>query len=104
MDDTIQRIVEDLAAGRMTPAEGMEALRNYPTEDLGFARLDHHRRLRQGLPEVVYGAGKTPEQITAIVAQLMKREHPVLVTRLDGPIYSRLSRMIIFLIIYFFKL
>ncbi len=88
MDKHIERIVEDLAAGRMTAAEGLAALRDYPTEDLGFARLDHHRRLRQGLPEVVYGAGKTAEQITGIVARLRGRGHPVLVTRLDAEMHA----------------
>lgn len=89
MDSHVAKIVEDLAAGRMTAADGLEALRNYPTENVGFARVDHHRRLRQGLPEVVYGEGKTPEQITAIVELLKDRGHPVLVTRLDADVHAR---------------
>jgi len=83
VDPRIAGIVKDLAAGRLTAEEGLAALRDFPTEDLGFARLDHHRLLRQGLPEVVYGAGKTAEQIVTIVARLKRHGHPVLVTRLD---------------------
>ena len=55
-----------------------------PYEDLGFAKVDHHRPLRTGFPEVVLGKGKTPEQVAAIVASLTGRGHPVLVTK-TGP-------------------
>jgi NCAIR mutase (PurE)-related protein len=61
----------------------LTALRAAPLGDLGFARVDHHRPVRQGFPEVILGLGKTPEQIAAIAASIAERGHPLLVTRTD---------------------
>ncbi|GJM20946.1 MAG: 1-(5-phosphoribosyl)-5-amino-4-imidazole-carboxyl ate carboxylase [Planctomycetota bacterium] len=72
----------------MSPEEGLRRLRDLPTEDLGFAQLDHHRVLRNGQPEVVYGEGKTPAQIVEIVARLQPQRHPVLVTRFDAAAHA----------------
>ena len=72
------RAVKD---GRVTPEEAAERLRALPYEDLGFAKLDHHRALRRGAPEVVYGGGKTPEQVATIVERMAAAGHNVLVTR-----------------------
>jgi NCAIR mutase (PurE)-related protein len=58
-------------------------LRDQPFEDLGFARVDHHRAIRQGFPEVILGLGKTPDQIATIASRIVDRGHPLLVTRLD---------------------
>ena len=58
-------------------------LREQPYEDLGFARVDHHRAIRQGFPEVILGLGKTPDQIAAIAARIVERGHPLLITRAD---------------------
>lgn len=70
----------------------LQFLRQAPFEDLGFARLDHHRPIRQGLPEVVFGAGKTPQQIAAIAARLVAAGHPLLVTRTDADAYEAVRR------------
>jgi pyridinium-3,5-biscarboxylic acid mononucleotide synthase len=81
---TLRRLLDDVRAGRIDPDDAVRALRRLPFADLGDARIDHHRRLRQGLPEAVYGPGKTPEQCARIVAELL--EHgggPVLLTRVD---------------------
>jgi NCAIR mutase (PurE)-related protein len=81
---TKQRILELLDAvskGKIQPAEAAERLRHLPYEDLGFANIDHHRLLRQGMPETVYGSGKTPRQIETIVRRIMKHAGNVLVTR-----------------------
>ncbi len=83
MRPPFEQLAEDLAAGRLGDEAGLRALRDLHGDSLGFARLDHERHARSGLPEVVYGAGKTAEQIVAIVARLKRRGHPVLVTRLD---------------------
>src|SRR5438445_2754139 len=66
----------------------LEALRARPFEDLGFARIDHHRSVRQGFPEVVLGLGKTPAQIAAIAAEIVGRGSTLLVTRATAPIYD----------------
>jgi NCAIR mutase (PurE)-related protein len=60
--------------GRVTPQEAFERLKALPYEDLGFAKVDHHRALRRGFPEAVFGAGKTPEQIAAIVDRIAARD------------------------------
>lgn len=66
----------------------MDALRASPYEDLGFARVDHHRTLRQGFPEVVLGLGKTPVQIAAIAAEIVARGSTLLVTRASDAVYE----------------
>jgi NCAIR mutase (PurE)-related protein len=73
--------------GRTTPEEAAQRLRTLPYEDLGFAKIDHHRALRRGFPEAVFGAGKTPEQIEAIVARIAGRGQNVLVTRTIAEVY-----------------
>jgi NCAIR mutase (PurE)-related protein len=79
---SLRTLVEQVAAGDCTPDEAVRQLRRLPYADLGFARVDHHRDLRQGMPEAVYGPGKTPEQCAAIVAELLgASEGPVLLTR-----------------------
>jgi NCAIR mutase (PurE)-related protein len=78
----LDRLLQDVAAGAVTPSAAGEQLRELPFADLGFARVDTHRALRTGDPEVVYGAGKTPEQTVAIVAALQASgSAPTLVTR-----------------------
>ena len=77
----LEQLLEDVRAGKLTPAEAAERLRELPYEDLGFAKLDHHRALRRGFPEVVFGQGKTPEQTAMIVERLSARGQGVLVTR-----------------------
>jgi NCAIR mutase (PurE)-related protein len=74
-------ILDEVHSGRLEVGAAAEMLRQLPYEDLGFARLDHHRGLRQGLPEVVLCAGKTVEQVAAIVPRLAADGRPVLATR-----------------------
>src|SRR5579862_5465620 len=81
----LRRLLDQVAAGALSTddAEGrlLEEFRAKPFEDLGFARVDHHRALRQGFPEVVLGLGKTPAQIAAIANEIVKRGSTLLVTR-----------------------
>jgi len=85
-------LLQDLRDGRTTVEAVAQvvkaALREQPFEDLGFAKIDHHRSIRQGFPEVVLGLGKTPDQIAAIAAQIAARNHPLLVTRADAPAWE----------------
>jgi hypothetical protein len=75
-------MLDGVRSGAVHPDEAVARLRRLPFADLGFARVDHHRALRQGFPEVVYGPGKTPDQCAAIVAELLEHSSgPVLVTR-----------------------
>lgn len=79
----LTELLEQLANGRCSVAETVARLKHLPFEDLGIARLDHHRELRQGSPEVIFGQGKTVEQLCTIVGALDSRQRNILVTRLD---------------------
>ena len=79
---SLRALIEDVAAGRCAPDDAVRQLRRLPYSDLGFARVDHHRDLRLGIPEAVYGPGKTPEHCAAVVGELLTAtEGPVLLTR-----------------------
>ena len=79
-----RRILELVRGGELSVADAVLKLKMQPFEDIGFAKLDHHRALRQGVAEVVYGAGKTPEQILQIAAAMLSREkRTILITRLS---------------------
>jgi len=80
----LEALLKEVKAGDLSVAEALERLRTLPFEDLGFARVDHHRQLRQGFPEVVFAAGKSLEQIKAILTALQPRTDPILVTRLEA--------------------
>jgi NCAIR mutase (PurE)-related protein len=83
MDPTsLRTLIDQVASGQCTPDDAVRQLRRLPYADLGFARVDHHRDLRQGMPEAVYGPGKTPEHCAAIVGELLGgTPGPVLLTR-----------------------
>ena len=84
MDEhSLRQLLDDVRSGVTSPDDAVARLRRLPFADLGFARVDHHRALRQGLPEAVYGPGKTPEQCAAIVAELLSEQGggPVVLTR-----------------------
>jgi len=81
--EELQALLQAIASGVTTPEQGVEQLRHLPFEDLGFAQVDHHRGLRQGQPEVIFGQGKTVEQIAMIMESISNRGSNVLVTRLD---------------------
>jgi NCAIR mutase (PurE)-related protein len=87
----LRRLLREIEAGRLTIEDGLQRLRSLPFEDLGFARIDHHRHLRQGFPEVIYAPGKTQEQIIAIAARLAKSGGPVLVTRCTRAVFDALA-------------
>ena len=84
----LARLLHDVAAGALAPEQALARLADLPGEELGFARIDHHRPLRCGMPEVVFGQGKTPDQIVAIVQALQGRGHAVLVTRLAHDVHA----------------
>jgi len=90
--------LKDLSEGRATleaaQAQILAALREQPFEDLGFAKVDHHRSVRQGFPEVVLGLGKTPDQITKIASQIAGRGQPLLVTRADEAAWNAVRTVV----------
>jgi len=88
----LQQLLEEVARGELGVDAArdrlIEALRARPFEDLGFARVDHHRAVRQGFPEVVLGLGKTPAQIGSIAAEIVRRGSTLLVTRASEAAYE----------------
>jgi NCAIR mutase (PurE)-related protein len=88
--EQLEALLADVAAGRTAPRAALERLRHLPFEDIAFARIDHHRALRQGQPEVVFCEGKTPEQVVAICECLQAATGTFLGTRATEPVASRL--------------
>jgi pyridinium-3,5-biscarboxylic acid mononucleotide synthase len=83
-EQDIEKILQSVAAGAMTAGAALERLKTLPFEDLGYAAVDHHRAIRQGFPEVIYGEGKTATQISGIIANMLPRKQPILATRIDA--------------------
>ena len=80
---SLKQLFDDVRRGKLSSDEAVERLRHMPFEDLGFANVDHHRTLRVGMPEVVFGPGKTPAQLAEIFMRLAKRGNNVLATRVS---------------------
>lgn len=87
----LRNLLEEVRDGRTSPEEAIERLKALPFEDLGFAKVDHHRALRRGFGEVVYGGGKSDEQVVAIVERIAARGQNVLVTRTHGGLRDALA-------------
>lgn len=79
----LEALLTQVAAGTMTPQEGLEQLRFLPYEDIGFARIDHHRSLRQGVPEVIFCEGKTVDQVRSIGERILNHQSNLLATRVS---------------------
>jgi len=90
--DILKTLLEQVRRGEVSVDQGLERLRVYPFEELGFATVDHHRPFRQGFPEVVFGQGKTVPQIASIVKSLASTNDRVLVTRLSSEKSSELVK------------
>jgi len=84
----LRLLLDAVQRGEVTPAEAAERLRHMPFEDLGFAKLDHHRTLRCGFPEVIFCQGKTVEQVTAIFGRMARQGSTVLGTRAGPEVYE----------------
>ena len=86
-------ILNKIKTGELSPEEALLKLRTEPYEDLGYVKLDHHRELRQGVAEVIYGAGKTAEQITGISSALLtKGQEIILITRISQEIADEVNK------------
>jgi NCAIR mutase (PurE)-related protein len=79
----LRKLLDEVRSGAVEVDSAMERLRHMPFEDLGFAKVDHHRALRQGMPEVIFGQGKTPEEVAGIAQSLLSRSQNVLITRAE---------------------
>jgi hypothetical protein len=91
-EERLRRLLDQVAAGRLDTAAALERLRHLPFEDLGFAKVDQHRALRRGVPEVIFGEGKSAAQIAAIGARVVATGANLVVTRLDAKKARELRR------------
>src|SRR5215469_1214355 len=92
-EEQIRRILEEHKSGGLSSEDALHRLRTLPFEDLGFANVDHHRSLRLGFPEVIFGAGKTVEQVGRIVEAMHKHEHNILITRATPVQFDRVKHI-----------
>src|SRR5271157_3513860 len=91
---TLKKLFAQVRRGKLSPDEAVERLRHLPFEDLGFAKLDHHRALRQGMPEVIFAQGKTPNQVAEIFQRLAAHAGNVLATRATEEQYAAVAAAI----------
>jgi len=90
--NTLQKLLSDLYEGKIEPKEAAERLSILPYENLDFAKIDHHRSLRSGFPEVIYSQGKTDGQLISIIKSLYKTESDILATKLTPEMYEKIKR------------
>jgi NCAIR mutase (PurE)-related protein len=88
--DHLRALLEQVRGGAVDVDSALERMRHLPFEDLGFAKVDHHRALRHGMPEVIFGKGKTADQVSAIAGTLLARTPNLLVTRAEADVADRL--------------
>lgn len=89
----LTRLLREVRTGRQSVPAALRTLKDLPYHNLGFARVDHHRPLRQGMPEVIYGEGKMPAQITAIAERILQAGADLLVTRVEARVAEGLRRL-----------
>ena len=90
MKKRLEETLKKVSKGRLSPEKAMESLEGYPFQDLGFAKVDHHREVVKGHPEIVYGLGKTPDQIVRISREIVAKGSNLLVTRVEPGVYARI--------------
>lgn len=91
--EALRKLLEDVKNGGTSVDSALSELKLLPFEDIGFAKIDHHRNLRNGYPEVIYCQGKTVEQIKAIVVRLMEKDSNIMATRAGREVYEGISEL-----------
>lgn len=89
----VQRLLQDIKAGRVSVEEGTEKLKDLPFKELGYAKIDNHREMRVGYPEVIYCEGKTVEQVSGIVEFMLTKNNNVLGTRASEEMYNEVKKV-----------
>ena len=92
--EQIKEILQSVKENKIKVEDAMEKLKNLPYEDIGFAKIDHHRALRKGFPEVVFCQSKTKEQAVAIIKKLASNNNDVLATRATGEMFNEVKKHI----------
>lgn len=90
----LENILEEVKNGQKSVNSALESLKNFPYSDLGFARIDHHREIRTGYPEIVYCAGKTVDQVREIFRVMSEHENNIFGTRADEKMYKAVKSIL----------
>jgi len=94
MKSQLKDVLNKVHQGELSPKEALRILKDYPYQDLGFAKIDHHRELRKGFPEIIYGLGKTYDQILKIAQEIIKKGSNLLITRVGSEVFESLKKKI----------
>ncbi|HEY8461832.1 MAG TPA: nickel pincer cofactor biosynthesis protein LarB [Blastocatellia bacterium] len=89
--ERLKALLLEFKEGRIEIDQALDRMRHMPFEDLGYAQIDHHRSIRLGFPEVIFGLGKTPEQIIGVASSLLERSSNLLITRVDRATFERVK-------------
>jgi NCAIR mutase (PurE)-related protein len=89
--DELKKMLTDLYQQKLTPAKGLNLLKNLPYENIDFARLDHHRHVRTGQPEAIFSEGKSPDQLITIIKKMISAKTDILATKLQAEIYRKIK-------------
>ncbi len=92
-NEKLKELLEEVKNGGMSVDEAVAELKILPFEDIGFAKIDHHRRIRNGFPEVIYSQGKTIDQIKMIVGRLIEKENNIMATRAGREVYEAIREI-----------
>lgn len=90
----LENLLSDVKSGEKSIENALETLKNFPYTDLGFAKIDHHRELRTGYPEIIYCAGKTVDQVAEIFRLMADKENNVIGTRADEKMYEAVKKIV----------
>lgn len=94
MKSQLEDILRKVQEGKLSPKEALRLLKDYPYQDLNFAKIDHHRELRKGFPEIIYGLGKTDQQILKIAGEIVKKGCSLLITRVEPGTFKKIKKVI----------
>ncbi len=92
MKSQLKSILDQVQKGQITVDDGVKKLKDFPYQDLGFAKVDHHRELRKGFPEIIYGLGKTEDQIKKIAHAILDKGSNLLITKIEESAYMGLKK------------
>src|SRR5664280_1541304 len=90
----VEKLLKNVKKGETSIEDALEILKNFPYTDLGFARIDHHREMRTGYPEIIYCAGKSVEQVREIFRVMSEKESNVIGTRANNEMYEAVSSIL----------
>src|SRR5689334_13621733 len=91
---SLRKLLQEVRKGAVTPDDAVARLRHMPFEDLGFARIDHHRRVRSGMPEVIFSQGKSPDQVAKIFKRMAAQDGNVLATRASREHFRAVKKIV----------